>query len=91
MRTGADQTTIKERAKKANNIVIVGGGFISSEVTANLAKTYKDKVSLVCNSNVPLEHVYGYEIGSMLQFEHERNGAKVYNNRDVTQIKYTGD
>jgi len=84
---------IKEGASKAQNIVVVGGGFISSECTANLAKTYKDKksVSMICDVNVPMERVFGYEIGSMLLTEHERNGAKVYINRDVTKIQYKGD
>jgi NADPH-dependent 2,4-dienoyl-CoA reductase/sulfur reductase-like enzyme len=46
---------------------------------------------MVCETNVPIERVFGYDVGSMLLTEHERNGAKVYNNRDVTKIKYTGD
>jgi len=91
LRTAADQTAIKEQAKKANNIVVVGGGFISSEVTANLAKTYKGKVSMVCDTNVPMERIFGYDVGAMLLTEHERNGAKVYINRDVMNIKYSGD
>lgn len=38
LRSANDQTKIKEAAKKAKSIVVVGGGFIASEVTASLQK-----------------------------------------------------
>lgn len=52
--------------------MIVGGGFIGSECLANLAKTYKDKktVSMLCDTNVPMEKIFGYDIGAMLLTEH---------------------
>ena len=40
LRSGEDQLAIKAAAAKARSIVVVGGGFISSEVTANLGKAY---------------------------------------------------
>ena len=36
LRSASDQSWIKETAKDAKSIVVVGGGFISSECTANL-------------------------------------------------------
>ena len=93
LRSGADQGAIKEAASKANNIVVIGGGFIASECTANLAKTFNGKksVSLVFDTNVPLELVYGYDVGGMLLTEHERNGTDTYPNRDLSKFRYVGD
>jgi len=56
----------------AKNIVIVGGGFISSECTAHFAKTFKGQkqVHMICNSNVPVEKVFGFEVGDMLLDQH---------------------
>jgi NADPH-dependent 2,4-dienoyl-CoA reductase/sulfur reductase-like enzyme len=51
LRTGDDQNKIKESLKDAKNVVVIGGGFISSEVTANLQRTYgkTKKISMVCD------------------------------------------
>ena len=91
LRTGEDQLAIKAAAAKANNIVVMGGGFIGSECTSSLAKTYKGKVSMVCEQNVPMEHIYGYEVGNMLLNEHTKNGAKVYTNKDLAKVSYKSD
>ena len=42
LRSGTDQTKIKEAFKNAKNIVVVGGGFIGSECTANIKNTFKN-------------------------------------------------
>ena len=93
LRNANDQAWIKEAAAKAKSIVVVGGGFISSECTANLAKTYNGKkdIHMLCDFNVPMERQFGYEVGSMILHEHEKNGAKVYINANVFNLKYVGD
>jgi hypothetical protein len=60
--------------------VIVGQGFIASECAANLAKTFgKSKsISLICDSNMPMEKYFGYEVGAMLMNEHQKHGVKMY-------------
>jgi NAD(P)H-nitrite reductase large subunit len=70
LRQGDDQLAIKEAAKNANNIVVIGGGFIGAEATANLAKTYPGKVSLVMDTHNPLETYFGYDVSSMFLNEH---------------------
>lgn len=79
LRSASDQAWIKEAAKEAKSIVVVGGGFISSECTANLQKTYKGKkqIHMLCDFKVPMERQFGYEVGAMILHEHEQNGAKV--------------
>lgn len=88
LRSSEDQAGIKSAAAKANNIVVVGAGFIGSEVTAALAKQYKGKVSMVYDVNVPLELILGYDVGASLLNEHQKNGVKTYNNRDLSKISY---
>ena len=93
LRSANDQTWIKEAAKAAKSIVVVGGGFISSECTANLQKTYKGTkdIHMLCDFNVPMERQFGPDVGAMLLHEHEKNGAKVHVNANVFKLKYEGD
>lgn len=42
LRSGSDQTKIKEAIKNAKNIAVIGGGFIGSECAANIKNTFKD-------------------------------------------------
>ena len=72
-----------EAAAKANNIVVIGGGFIGAEATSNLAKNYPGKVSLVLDTQNPLELPFGYDVSAMFLNEHQRNGVKIYNNRNL--------
>ena len=46
---------------------------------------------MLCDFNVPMEKYFGYDVGAMLLTEHERNGAKVYCNVKLEDIKYVGD
>lgn len=71
----------------------MGSGFIATEATANLAKTFKGKknVSLVISTNVPMQRLFGYDVGSMLLGEHEKNGAKVYTNKATKNLQFKGD
>ena len=38
-----------------------------------------------------MEKHFGYDVGAMLLHEHEKNGAKVYINANVSKLKYEGD
>jgi NAD(P)H-nitrite reductase large subunit len=89
LRSGTDQTKIKEAIKNAKNIVVVGGGFIGSECTADIKNTFKNQknVSLICEG-VPMERIFGFEVASSILSEHENNGAKVYVGKDVTKLRY---
>ena len=46
---------------------------------------------MLCTTNVPMEHIYGYDVGSMIMNEHTKNGAKIYTNRDLNNISYKAD
>lgn len=90
LRSANDQTKIKEAAKNAKQIVVVGGGFIASEVTASLQKKYNN-VHMLCDFNAPMDRYFGYDVGAMILGEHEKNGAKVYCGVNVFNLKYVGD
>lgn len=94
LRSGADQEKIKEAAKEASNIVVVGGGFISSECAAHLQKAYKGKgktITLLCNYKVPFEKQFGHEIGASILAEHEKNGVKVLVECNTRKMTFEGN
>jgi len=85
LRSGEDQLAIKEAAKNASNIVVIGGGFIGTEACANLAKTYPGKLSLVLDTQNPLQKFFDYDVSAMFLNEHQKNGVKIYNNRNLAK------
>lgn len=93
LRSAKDQQAIKAAAKDAKNIVVIGSGFISSEITSHLAKTFagKKNISLVCSTNAPLEKQFGFDVGQMFLSMHEKNGAKVYTNKATDTLRFTND
>ncbi|HET8785461.1 MAG TPA: FAD-dependent oxidoreductase [Candidatus Limnocylindrales bacterium] len=74
LRTMADADRIREAASAAAHIVVVGGGWIGSEVAASLREVGRD-VTLVLPWQVPLENVLGPEIGGMYRQAHEEHGV----------------
>ena len=46
---------------------------------------------MLCDFNVPMERQFGYDVGASILHEHEKNGAKVYINANVFNLKYVGD
>lgn len=73
--------------------MVVGGGFVASECTANLQKSFNGtkQVSMLCDFVVPIDKVFGFEVGAMLLTEHEKNGAKVYIGVNIPKLRYESD
>ncbi|CAD8063567.1 unnamed protein product [Paramecium sonneborni] len=69
---------IREKAKSAQNIVIVGASFIGMEIASAIKKELKDQVNVtvVDNTSVPFEKVLGTEVGASLQKLHQENGVE---------------
>jgi NADPH-dependent 2,4-dienoyl-CoA reductase/sulfur reductase-like enzyme/nitrite reductase/ring-hydroxylating ferredoxin subunit len=77
LRTVADARAIANQAKQGARAVIVGASFIALEAAAALRKRGVE-VDLVSVEEVPLERVFGSEIGKHLQQLHERNGVRFH-------------
>jgi apoptosis-inducing factor 3 len=57
--------------------VIIGASFIALEAAAALRRR-QVQVDVVSVEEVPLEHVFGSELGRQLQVLHERNGVRFH-------------
>ena len=77
LRTVADARTIVGLAGPGAKVAIVGASFIALEAAAALRKRGAE-VDLVSVEEVPLERVFGTEVGKYLQALHERNGVRFH-------------
>jgi NADPH-dependent 2,4-dienoyl-CoA reductase/sulfur reductase-like enzyme/nitrite reductase/ring-hydroxylating ferredoxin subunit len=77
LRTVADARRIADKALSGARAVIVGASFIALEAAAALRKRNVE-VDLVSVEEVPLERVFGKEMGREIQDLHERNGVRFH-------------
>ena len=83
LRTVADARTIIEQAKAGAHAVIIGASFIALEAAAALRHRGVE-VDIVSVEEVPLDRVFGKEVGQQLQALHERNGVRFHLSSVVT-------
>jgi len=74
LRTVSDVRTIGDLARPGAKVAIVGASFIALEAAAALRKRGAE-VTVVSVEEVPLERIFGSEVGTHLQALHERNGV----------------
>ncbi|HET9521163.1 MAG TPA: FAD-dependent oxidoreductase [Candidatus Limnocylindrales bacterium] len=74
LRTVADADSIHAAATDAERIVVIGAGWIGSEVAASL-RTLGRTVVLVAPDAVPLERVLGPEVGGVYRDLHVQHGV----------------
>ena len=77
LRTVADARAIGEHAREGRRAVIIGASFIGLEAAAALRQR-KVGIDVVSVEEVPLEHVFGAELGREIQALHERNGVRFH-------------
>ncbi|CAK75778.1 unnamed protein product (macronuclear) [Paramecium tetraurelia] len=87
-----DLESIRDKAKTAKNIVVVGASFIGMETASAIKKEFKDQVNItvVDSTTVPFERVLGKEVGGSLQKLHEANGVEFELNAGVKRIGGVG-
>ena len=83
LRTVADARAIGDRAKSGTKAVIIGASFIALEAAAALRHRGVE-VDIVSVEEVPLDRVFGKEVGQQLQALHERNGVRFHLSSVVT-------
>jgi 3-phenylpropionate/trans-cinnamate dioxygenase ferredoxin reductase subunit len=76
LRTAADADRIKAAAKRAAKAVVVGAGFIGSEVAASL-RGLGLEVTVVEFARTPLERVLGIELGRVIEGLHRDHGVEL--------------
>lgn len=77
LRTVADARAIASKASPGARAVVVGSSFIALEAAAAL-RHRKVEVDIVSAGKLPLERVFGAELGQKLQQLHESNGVRFH-------------
>lgn len=85
LRSVRDARALAEQAHAGARALIVGASFIGLEAAAALRQC-KVEVDIVSVEEVPLEHVFGKDVGRQLQALHESKGVRFHLNRVVRQF-----
>ncbi|WP_426323268.1 NAD(P)/FAD-dependent oxidoreductase [Microbacterium sp. E-13] len=76
LRTLDDALAIRERLRAALDVVIIGAGFIGSEI-ASSAHELGARVTILEAAPVPLVRAVGEVVGAAISSLHERNGVRL--------------
>ena len=88
LRTAADCDAIKADARKGDQAVVVGMGFIGSEVAASL-RQMGVRVSAVLPGKAPLDSVLGPEMGELIAGIHRDAGIELIPHDEVVRFEGT--
>ena len=86
LRTLADSRRIIAKAENAKRAVVIGASFIGLEVAASLRER-KLEVAVVGKESLPLEKIFGRELGNLIRETHEAHGVKFYLERTPALIQ----
>jgi 3-phenylpropionate/trans-cinnamate dioxygenase ferredoxin reductase subunit len=86
LRTVADSDGLREALGKAGKVVVIGSGWIGSEVAASARQVHKE-VTLIGSAHVPLEHVLGAEVGALFSQLHVEHGVDLRPGQGVTAFR----
>jgi 3-phenylpropionate/trans-cinnamate dioxygenase ferredoxin reductase subunit len=76
LRTAADSDALRERLDRGGSMVVVGGGWIGTEVAASARQRGLD-VTLVDPHALPLERVLGPEVAAIYRDIHADHGVRM--------------
>jgi len=82
----ADSDGLREALGKAGKVVVIGSGWIGSEVAASARQVHKE-VTLIGSAHVPLEHVLGAEVGALFSQLHVEHGVDLRPGQGVTAFR----
>src|SRR5215475_12786029 len=86
LRTVAECDAIKQEAVPGRRAVVVGMGFIGSEVTASLTQLGV-QVTVAFPGRAPLERVLGGQIGALIGAVHRANGVELLPGEQITAFE----
>ncbi len=76
LRTLADCDALRERLQAGGRVVVVGAGWIGSEFAAS-ARQGGLEVTVIDPNSLPLEHIFGAEIGTFYRDVHRDHGVEL--------------
>lgn len=86
LRNLEDADAIRTAAGSGRRAVVVGAGWIGTEVAASLHRGGTE-VDLVFRSGAPLERILGPEIGSVFASVHRSNGVRLHPGRSLVALR----
>ncbi|MFF4416780.1 NAD(P)/FAD-dependent oxidoreductase [Streptosporangium sp. NPDC001559] len=89
LRTLADAERIKERLAVRPRTVVVGAGLVGSEMAASL-RSCELPVELIVQGQLPMEAVFGAELGRFCLEQHHANGVTTRLGTTVTGLSAAG-
>jgi 3-phenylpropionate/trans-cinnamate dioxygenase ferredoxin reductase component len=89
LRVFEDSDTLREAIERGGHAVVVGAGWIGSEVAAS-ARTKGMEVTIVEQLTAPLERVLGREVGDVYAAIHRDHGVEVLGETGVDAIEGDG-
>jgi 3-phenylpropionate/trans-cinnamate dioxygenase ferredoxin reductase component len=89
LRTFEESDTLREAIEKGGHAVVIGAGWIGSEVAAS-ARTKGMDVTLIEQLSYPLERVIGPEVGEIYAAIHSDHGTEVLGGAGVEAIEGDG-
>jgi 3-phenylpropionate/trans-cinnamate dioxygenase ferredoxin reductase component len=89
LRTLADSDALRERLDMGGRLVVVGAGWIGSEVAASARQRGLD-VTIVAPEAVPLERVLGPEVGGVYRDLHRDHGVELRMQAGVAAFEGAG-
>jgi NADPH-dependent 2,4-dienoyl-CoA reductase/sulfur reductase-like enzyme len=89
LRTVGDALTLRERLEPGRRLVIVGAGFVGTEVAAT-ARARGVEVTMLESATAPMTHEIGDAAGRFLAGLHREHGVEVRTDAAVTEITEDG-
>jgi NADPH-dependent 2,4-dienoyl-CoA reductase/sulfur reductase-like enzyme len=88
-RTAADYRKLRALSEHSSDFVVIGGGFIGSEVAASLAMT-GNRVTMIFPSNTIGSRVYPQSLATFLNSYYQEKGVRLLASETVKSIKKRG-
>jgi 3-phenylpropionate/trans-cinnamate dioxygenase ferredoxin reductase component len=90
LRTFANSDAIRADAEQAENIVMIGGSFIGTELAASLTSMGK-KCAIVMQEEITLELPFGKEVGGFFHRVLETGGVDIHGGDELDRFEGDGD
>ncbi len=89
LRTLPDSERLRARFEQGGRVVVIGAGWIGSEVAAS-AREHGLEVTVIDSNSVPLERVLGAEVGAIYRDVHTDHGVQMLLGTGVEAIAGNG-
>ncbi|MET0973418.1 MAG: NAD(P)/FAD-dependent oxidoreductase, partial [Thermoleophilaceae bacterium] len=91
LRAFGNSDHIREHARKADNVVLIGGSYIGCEVAASLTAAYGDKCTIAMLEDHPLSRTFGDEIGRFFRGVLQEHGVTIHAGEELERFEGSGE